>query len=349
MSIKKTLYGTTNKGEEVYLFEIKNSSGMAISLINYGATLDRIYVEDKNGKFEDVLIGFEDLEGHMGRSDYQGMTVGQCANRIAGGRFEIDGVEYNVTKNINNSICLHSNGEYSHTVWGYEILSDRSVKFAYTSPDGAEGFPANVDVEAVYSLTDDNEVVIEYTAIPDKTTVINLTNHAYFNLAGCNAGEITGHIMQINADYFSETDANSIPTGRLLPLKGTPLDFNEPRVIGEGIDDDFEQIKLCGGYDNNYCLRGNKGKLAKAAEVLEPVSGRILEVFTNTVGMQFYAGNSLNGALGKGGKPMNKRTGFCLETQFYPDSPNQPEFPSCIFRAGEEFRATTVFKFSVKK
>ena len=342
--IVKNSFGTTSKGEAVDIYTIRNSSGAAVDILTYGATVNSIYVADKNGVFADVLSGFDTLEGHEKFSDYQGMTVGRYANRLAGGKFSIDGVEYNVEKNENGITCLHGGAELSTAVWKAFIVDDNAVEMNYTSPDGAMGFPGKVDFKVTFTLHEDNALKIEYFAVSDKKTVINMTNHAYFNLAG--KGDILNHELMINADAYTPIDAASIPTGEIRPVEGTPFDFRVAKPIGKDIGADDDQLAIGKGYDHNFCLNDGDGPIATA---YDPESGRFLEVFTDLCGVQLYTGNFLDGTnTGKNGQKLIKNAGFCLETQYYPNTPNMPEFPQCIFDAGEKFTSCTVFRFSVK-
>lgn len=342
--IVKNSFGTTSKGEAVDIYTIRNSAGTAVDILTYGATVNSIYVADKNGVFADVLSGFDTIEGHENFSDYQGMTVGRYANRIAGGKFSIDGVEYNVEKNEKGITCLHGGAELSTAIWKAFIVDDNAIEMNYTSPDGAMGFPGKVDFKVIFTLHEDNALKIEYSAISDKKTVINMTNHAYFNLAG--KGDILAHELMINADAYTPIDENSIPTGEIRPVEGTPFDFRVAKPIGKDIDAADDQLAIGRGYDHNFCLNDGEGPIATA---YDPESGRFLEVFTDLCGVQLYTGNFLDGTnTGKNGVKLIKNAGFCLETQYYPNTPNMPEFPQCTFDAGKKFSTCTVFRFSVK-
>ena len=342
--IVKNSFGITAKGEAVDVYTIRNSAGTAVDIITYGATVNSIYVADKDGNFADVLSGFDTVEGHENFSDYQGMTVGRYANRLAGGKFSIDGVEYNVEKNEKGITCLHGGAELSTAVWKAFIVDDNAVEMNYTSPDGAMGFPGKVEFKVTFTLHEDNALKIEYFAISDKKTVINMTNHAYFNLAG--KGDILAHELMINADAYTPIDENSIPTGEIRPVEGTPFDFRVAKPIGKDIGAEDDQLAIGRGYDHNFCLNDGDGPIATA---YDPESGRFLEVFTDLCGVQLYTGNFLDGTkIGKKGNPLIKNAGFCLETQYYPNPPNMPEFPQCTFDAGEKFSSCTVFRFSVK-
>ena len=343
--IVKNFYGTTSNGENVDVFTLKNSSGTAVDIITYGATINSIYAADKNGEFADILIGFDTIEGNETLSNNQGVTVGRYANRICNGTFEIDGVKYDLVKNEKGVTCLHGGNELSRVVWKAIIVDDSCLEMSYTSPDGAKGFPGKVDFKVTFTLFEDNSLKIDYFAVSDKKTVINMTNHSYFNLAG--KGDILGHWLTINADKFTPTDEFSIPSGELRNVEGTAFDFREAKPIGRDIGTDDIQLKQCGGYDHNYCINDGDGPVAAA---WDPESGRMMEVFTDLPGIQLYTGNFLDGTKpGKGGVPMIKHAGFCLETQYYPNTPNMPEFPQCTFDAGEKFESCTVYRFSVKK
>ncbi len=348
MSIIKTEFGVLSDGRKIEKYTLKNNNNMSVSVITYGATLTEINVPDKNGVFADVLVGFDDISGFVERTDYQGVVVGPYANRIGGSSFSIDGVKYNLTANEKDVTCLHSNGEFNTAVWDAEILDDNSVCFSYVSPDGVNGFPGEIRVSVTYILTDENELKLEYNAVSDKKTYINLTNHAYFNLGGFDSGTILDHVIRINADKITPVDEFSIPTGELLEVSGTPFDLRNGSRIGESIDYDCDQLNFTAGYDHNFCVNNHDGSVKLIADVCDPVSGRVLEVYTDLPGVQFYAGNFLKGDIGKAGKPMIRRSGFCLETQYYPDSPNKPQFPSCLFEAGQKYKTTTIFKFLIK-
>ncbi len=348
MTVTKKLYGTTENGTEVYSFEIKNSAGSYIGLVSYGATLNKIVVPDKNGNFNDVLVGFDTMEGQLLCTDSQGRTVGRVANRIAGRGFDIDGVNYQITKNVNGMFTLHSNHEYETAVWDYEIIGDSAVKFTYHSPLNAEGFPGEVDNEVTFSFNDENEVRIDYNCTPTQKCPLNVTNHAYFNLDGFDGGTILNHIVKFNCDAYTPTDEYAIPTGEIRSVEGTPFDFRKPKAIGRDVEADDIQLKIGRGYDHNFRIEGYDGTLKKFAEVKSEKSGRIMECFTDLVGVQFYIGNFMDGTqTGKAGLPLNHRTGFCLETQYFPDALNHTEFMPNIFTPDKPFVSTTIYRFSV--
>ncbi|MCQ2462955.1 MAG: galactose mutarotase [Clostridia bacterium] len=350
MSVTKTLYGTMPDGREVHLFTIENNNGLQAGIITYGATLAFLNCPDKNGVNGDVIMGFDTLEGHLACDCYCGRTVGQYCNRIANGKFTLGKEEISVDKNENGVTCLHGGGAYSSDVWKAIIADDDAVEFSRFSPDGEAGFPGNVNVTVTYSLNDHNELEIDYKAVSDSLTVINMTNHAYFNLAGADSGDILSHILKLNCSAFTPTDDKSIPTGEIKSVSGTAFDFTEEKPIGRDIALDDVQLTQCRGYDHNFCIDGWDGKLRTFATVYEPVSGRTLEAMTDLPGVQLYCGNFLDGTFtGKNGKKIEKHNGFCLETQFYPDTPNQPSFPKCVYKAGSAYESTTIYKFGVKK
>ena len=343
MSVTSSFYGNMPDGKEVKLFTLTNDNNVTVQVITLGATLQAIYTPDKYGRVNDITVGFDSLYGHLNFTDYQGKVVGRYANRIANGKFSVDGIEYQLTQNEKGKTCLHSDGEFSSAVWDAWSSEDNSVTMKHTSPDGTGGFGGKLTAVVRYTLTNDNKIVLDYSAVCDKDTVINFTNHTYFNLTGSAMSNVLDHVVQMNSSYFTPTDADSIPTGEIRDVSGTPFDFREPTAIGQHIYDNYDQLMMCGGYDHNFCL-DHSGRKADVT-VIEPVSGRTLAVYTNLPGVQFYTGNFLDGTrLGKGGMPLVKHAGFCLETQFYPDTPNQPNFPQCTFKAGEEFRSRTVFE-----
>ena len=344
MSVTKTLYYTMPDSSPVYLYTIENNNGITAGIITRGATLDSFCCPDKDGNNGDIIAGFDNILGHINSGTFTGEVIGQYANRIGGGKFTLGGKEYDVTKNEKGITCLHGGAEYSSALWNAIIVDDNAVEFSYKSPDGKEGFPGNVDVKVTYILTDKNELELHYEAVSDKDTIINLTNHAYFNLGTTASGDILDTELMLNCDFFTPTDENSIPTGEIRPVDGTAFDFRTPKKIGKDINADDIQLQMAGGYDHNFCINGESGTLRLAARAKDEKSGRQLEVYTDLPGVQFYTGNFMNGETGKGGIGLDKHYGFCLETQFYPDSPNRTEFPSCELKAGEKFRTLTVFK-----
>ena len=347
---KRESFGQTRDGEAVDIYTLKNRRGAEARVTTYGGAVVSLKVPDRAGKFDDVVLGFDDIEGYLKTTTYIGSLVGRYANRIARGRFTLNGTEYKLATN-NGENHLHGGVRgFDKVVWKARPLATRggsALELTYLSKDGEEGYPGNLNLRVVYTLTDANELKIDYHATTDKDTVVNLTQHNYYNLAGHGNGDILGHQLMINASRFTPTDAGAIPTGELRPVKGTPFDFTRPTAIGARIEQDEEQLKLGKGYDHNFVVNGRNGVLRLAARVSEPTTGRVMEVWTTEPGMQLYTGNYLDGTdIGKGGKPYRYRYGFCLETQHYPDSPNRPAFPSTTLRRGGRFRSTTVYKFS---
>ncbi len=346
--VKKDLFGT-HDGKEVYLLTLTNSAGNVIRLTNFGAKITWIEVPDRNGKKDNITIGYDTFEETINGDMSFGSTVGRYANRIAKGKFSIDGVEYDTPKN-NGPNTLHGGPKGWHSVvWDTEVLkgtNGSSVKFSYVSPDMEMGFPGTVTASVVFTWTENNEIVMDYTWTTDKKTIVNLTNHAYFNLNGINDYDILSHILILKASSFTPVDSVMIPTGEIRQVAGTPFDFTVPHTIGERIELDYEQLILGKGYDHNYIL-DNKEEVDVI--LYESGNGRILEVITDQPGMQLYTGNFLDGTKkGHGGKPLNFRSALCLESGHYPDSPNHPEFPSTIINPGETLKSTTIYRFSVK-
>jgi len=344
----------TREGRPVTLYKLTNSHGVEIDAMNYGGIIVSIRVPDRRGQMADVVLGHEKLEGYIPNPPYFGAIVGRYANRIANGTFTLDGKTYNLPKNDGpNTLHGGTTRTFDKVVWDAEPLKGKTgVALTYLSKDGEEGFPGNCKVKVTYTLTDANELVIDYEATTDKATPINVSQHSYFNLAGEGTGDILNHEIMIDADRFTPVDKNLIPTGELRPVNGTPFDFRKPTKIGAHIEDKYEQLELGHGYDHNFVINhphGNPNGLVLAARVFEPTTGRVLEVFTTQPGIQFYTGNFLDGTItGKEGHVYKRRYGFCLETQHFPDSPNHPDFPSTILRPGETFKQKTVFKFSAR-
>ena len=337
------VFGALSDGRAVTKYTLTNKNGMSVTVLDYGAHLQSILLPGE--KPLEVTVGFDDADGFENRSNYQGAIAGPYANRIGGGTFAIDGVEYHFDKNEKGVTTLHGCGEYTHVLWQASVSENGDVTFRYVRPDGLHGYPGAIDASVTYSLSDDDRISIRYDCVSDKKTYINPTNHTYFNLGGFDSGDILSHTLRLNASRFTPVDQFSIPTGGTLPVEGTPMDFTAPHVIGERIDADFEQLHLTGGYDHNFCIDGADGTLREAASAECAATGVKMNVYTTLPGVQFYAGNFLSGGVGREGKPMNRRCGFCLETQYYPDTPNRPEFPSCLFGAGEHYRSETVYEF----
>jgi aldose 1-epimerase len=347
--MQKQSFGKTEDGQPVDLYILTNKNGVEAAITNYGGTVVSLKVADRNGKFEDVVLGYDNLDGYATGKAYIGATVGRYANRIAHATFTLDGTTYTLAKNDGDN---HLHGGFNKRVWTAKDVSSiagQALELTYLSKDGEEGFPGNLPVKVVYTLTDQNELKIDYSATTDKDTVLNLTNHAYFDLAGQGNGDILQQQIMIKADRFTPIDATSIPTGELRSVKGTPFDFTNSTAIGARIDQDDQQLKLGRGYDHNWMLNnGTPGSLFLAAQAYDPHSGRVLEVSTTEPGIQLYTGNFLDGIHGKDGKVYNRRYAFCLETQHFPDSPNHPNFPSAELKPGQHFQSTTVYKFSTK-
>ena len=346
-NLRKEVFGT-HQGKEVYLLTLTNKQGNVIRLTNYGAKINWIEVPDRKGIKSNITFGYDTFEETAAGDMSFGSTVGRYANRIAGGKFSIDGVEYTLPLN-NGPNTLHGGPQGWHSVvWNTEVLKNSefpSVKFTYISPDMEMGFPGNVNAEVTYTWTDMNEIVMDYKCTTDKKTVVNMTNHAYFNLHGAGNGPVTDHILTIRASAFLPVDSVMIPTGEIRSVDGTPFDFTKPYTIGQRLDDNYDQLILGRGYDHNFILDNQE---EVDALVYEPLTGRVLEVITDQPGLQFYGGNFLNGSqTGHGGISYNFRTGFCLESGHYPDSPNHPDFPSTILNPGETYKTRTIYRFSI--
>jgi aldose 1-epimerase len=332
----------------IRIYTLTNEKGVEVRIMNYGGIVVSIKTPDKNGSLADIVLGFDSLAGYIANpSPFFGALVGRYANRIAHARFALDGVEYKLEKNDGDNTLHGGTHGLDKAVWTPRQLSDGGLELTVTSKDGDEGFPGNLKVTVVYHLTDANELKIDYSATTDKDTVVNLTNHSYFNLKGAGEGDVLSHQIALNADRFTPVDAGLIPTGELRLVKGTAFDFRKPTVIGAHIEENDEQLKLGHGYDHNWVLNKKGNELSLAARVEDPSSGRVLEVLTTQPGIQFYTGNFLDGTItGKGGKVYKRRFGFCLETQHFPDSPNHPKFPTTELKPGQTFHNTTVFRFS---
>jgi len=350
--VKKESFGTLPDGTAIDLYTITNAQGMEIRATNYGGIVVSLRVPDKKGNLDDIALGFDDLKGYLANSPYFGVVIGRYGNRIANGKFTLEGKEYTLAKN-NGPNTLHGGLKgFDKVVWHAEPFQNHDgagITLTYTSKDGEEGFPGNLKTRVSYTLTDKNEWIIDYEAVTDKATPVNLTQHTYFNLAGEGKGDVLGHILQLNASRFTPVDQNLIPTGELRPVKSTPLDFTQPTGIGARIDADYEQLRLGHGYDHNFVIDRKDSDPVLAARVKEPTSGRVLEVYTTEPGLQLYTGNFLDGTItGKGGHVYKQRFGFCLETQHFPDSPNHPDFPTTILRPGQTYHSRTIYKMSAE-
>lgn len=350
-SVAQQPFGTLPDGSAVQLYTLTNASGMEVGIINYGGIVTSIKVPDRDGKIGDVVLGFDNIDGFAKNPPYFGAIIGRYGNRIGQAQFTLDGKTYKLFAN-NNGNTLHGGMKgFDKVMWqseSFEKPGEVGVVLNRTSADGEEGFPGNLTVKVTYTLTDANELAIDYSAKSDKPTIVNLTNHAYFNLAGEGAGDILSHVVTLNADRFTPVDKTLIPLGELANVEGTPFDFRKATPIGERIDADHEQLKLGGGYDHNFVINGEGSDLKLAARVEEPKSGRVMEVRTTEPGVQLYTGNFLDGLAGKAGHAYSKRNGFCLETQHFPDSPNKPSFPTTRLNPGDEYRSRTVYAFSAK-
>lgn len=336
--------------QKVQLFTLKNGSGLVAQITNFGGRVINLWTPDKEGNFDDIVLGYEKLEDYQKPNEaYFGALIGRYGNRIGKATFELEGKTYNLAAN-NGENHLHGgiNG-FNNVVWKARQMNEQQLELTYLSLDGEEGYPGNLNVKVVYSLTDANELKTEYVATTDKATPINLTQHSYFNLNGAGNSTILDHVLTINAERYTPVDEGLIPTGELASVEGTPMDFRKPTPIGKRIDSDFEQIQLGGGYDHNWILNLDKKKLTLAAEVYSPQSGRTLKVLTNEPGLQFYTGNFLNGKdIGKNNLAYPRRGAFCLETQHFPDSPNKENFPSTILQPGKIYHSICVYKFGAK-
>lgn len=346
--LDSTKFDTTINNKTVKLYDLKNNNGMLVQITNYGGRIASVWVPDSSGNFADVVTGYDSIEGFLKDSKFFGALIGRYGNRIAKGKFTLNGKEYTLAlNNFPNSLHGGRIG-YDHVVWDVEKNSEDTLVLTYFSPAGEENYPGNLSVKVTYSLNDSNDLRIDYHAVTDSATVINLTNHVYFNLAGHNSGDILNHILMINADGFTPVDSTLIPTGEIRNVAGTPFDFNTPTAIGARINADDQQIKFGMGYDHNWVLNKDSNEMSLAARVEEPVSGRILEVYTTEPGMQVYTGNFMDGSMGKKEASYKFRNAFCLETQHFPDSPNQVNFPSTVLNPGEEYTSSTIYRFSVK-
>lgn len=348
--IRKEDWGADSSGQAVSLYTLTNAAGTEAKITDFGGRVVSLKTADRNGNFADVVLGFDNLEGYLKKNPFFGALVGRYANRIANGKFELNGHTYELARN-NGPNALHGGSRgFDKVVWESQVIdtgSGLALELQYLSRDGEEGYPGTLKAIVTYSLRENNELVIDYRASTDKDTVLNLTNHSYFDLTGQFAGNILDHQVTIDADRFTPVDSKLIPTGELRDVSGTPFDFRQAGRIGARIDEDYEQLKLGEGYDHNFVLNGRGLRLA--ATVVDPATGRKLEVLTTQPGVQFYTGNHLDGSVtGKGGVTYKFRFGFCLETQHFPDSPNKPEFPSTVLKPGDQFHEITIFRFSTQ-
>ncbi|MCG8308422.1 MAG: galactose mutarotase [Cytophagales bacterium] len=337
-------------GKQVKLFTLKNIHGMVTQITNYGGRVVTLWTSDRHGNMEDIVLGYENIDGYLNSNEiYFGALIGRYGNRIGKGRFYIDDREYTLATN-NGVNHLHGGKRgFNDVIWDARQTDGQTLELTYLSKDMEEGYPGNLDVKVIYMLTDNDELKVEYWATTDAPTVVNLTHHSFFNLHGAGNGSINDHVLYINADKYTPVDAGLIPTGKIASVEGTPMDFTNATAIGDRVDNDFEQLKFGMGYDHNWILNTNNNVERVAARITEPTSGRAIEVYTSEPGMQFYGGNFLNGSdKGKYGRPYEHRTAFCLETQHYPDSPNQPNFPATLLKPGETYHSVCIYKFGYK-
>lgn len=347
--ISEGSFKKAHNGKTTGLYTLKNSKGMITQITNYGAIIVSIIVPDRNGNLADVVQGYDTIDEYInGNSPYMGAICGRCANRIGKGKFSLAGKDYTLAVN-NGPNHLHGGiTGFSKVVWDVVQFSSTSLRLEYLSPDGEEGYPGNLKVSVTYTLTDENEIKIDYFATSDKSTVVNLANHSYFNLAGEGSGSIYDHELSINGFFFTPTDESSLPTGEICSVKGTPMDFTKAKKIGLEIDSNDIQIKYGAGYDHNFVLNKRSGTQGLAAIAYDPGSGRMMEVLTTQPGVQLYTANWINNEKGKGGKLYGRRWSFCLEAQHFADAVNKPHFPSVILNPGEEYKHTCIYKFSFK-
>ncbi|WP_263771055.1 aldose epimerase family protein [Propionivibrio soli] len=342
------------QGIRTDLYTLRNRTGLSAQVTNYGAKLVTLIVPDRNGVPADIVMGYDNIDRYLTANPNFGSTVGRYANRISNASFTLDGATYTLTKNDGDNTLHGGNKSFRHVVWQATRIDDSTVAFTYYSKDGEEGYPGNLNVRVVYALTDNNELRIEYQATTDKPTVLNLTNHSFFNLAGHGNGDVLGQLLEVNASGYTRVKAGFIPTGEIVPVAGTPMDFRKPTPVGARIRDDYPELRMPAtpGYDQNFVLDKKPGQLSFAARVTDPKSGRVMELFTTEPGLQVFSGQNSNGAggfVGKRGVPYNVYSSLCLEPQHFPDSPNRPEFPSTVLRPGEWYSQTSAYRFSTTR
>lgn len=347
MSVSARSFGSTAKGEEATLYRIENAHGMVAEVTNFGANLVSLYVADREGRFDDIVLGFDDVKGYEFNPSFFGSTIGRSANRIAKATFTLNGVTYTLEKNDGeNNLHSHFNDCFNKQLFKADIVEDNAVKFSIFSPDGDQGFPGNVNASVIYRVTESDALELEYEATTDADTVYNVTNHSYFNLSGHASGSAMDHKLWLNARNYTPTFPGSIPTGEIATVAGTPFDFTQTTRIGDRIDDDNEQLGLAGGYDHNFVLDLSGNGLTQIAVLSDEKSGRKMSVYTDLPGVQFYAGNFIATQTGKGGVTYSKRCGVCLETQYFPNAINTPGFASPVLKKGDTFHSVTRYKFS---
>ncbi len=343
------VFGQLADGREIHIYTISNAGGMSAQIINYGAIVVSLKTPDRSGGMNDVILGFDNLDGYVNDKSFQGAIVGRYGNRIGKGKFSLDGREYQLTINDGFNHLHGGKTGFFKAVWRAEQVNGSTLRLSLESPDGDEGYPGNVKIVVIYTVTDDNALRIDYRGTTDSPTILNPTNHCYFNLTGSPQNSILEHELTIAADYFTPVDNQLIPTGEIREVAGTPMDFRTIKVVGRDINTEYEQLLFGKGFDHNWVLNGYKGEVHPVATLYDPMSGRIMDVLTDQPGLQVYSGNFLDGSIiGKCGIPYNYRTALCLETQAFPDTPNKPNFPSVVLRPGEEFKRTTTYRFSTK-
>ncbi|MDM7997049.1 MAG: aldose epimerase family protein [Acidobacteriota bacterium] len=350
--MKTTVFGKLPDGREVHQYTLSNGAGLTAQILDYGATITSLSVPDRNGNLADVVLGYDTLEGYLSGTAYLGAVVGRYGNRIGKGQFQLDGKLYQLTINDGENHLHGGKTGFDKVLWQVNTpanSSEASLQLQYVSPDGEEGYPGTVTLKVTYTLTDKNELRIDYEGTTDKPTILNPTQHSYFNLSGVFTNTILDHLLMIEADGITPVDKGLIPTGQIMNVANTPMDFRTPMAIGAHINDANEQLEFGRGYDHNWVLRGEAGKVRKVAELYDATSGRLMSVYTDQPGLQFYSGNFLDGsARGKNGIAYQQRSGLCLETQAFPDTPNKPQFPSATLRPGQTYRQTTIYQFSTQ-
>ena len=348
--IKIENFETIVDGKKVTLYTLKNSNGTYSQITNYGGKVVSLWLPDNKGNYEDVVLGYDNIDDYLiAKEKYFGALIGRYGNRIGKGKFTLGGKEYTLATNNGINHLHGGNKGYDAVVWDSKQLNEQSLELTYVSEHMEEGFPGNLSIKVLYNLTDNNELKIEYWATTDQTTIVNLTHHSFFNLKGAGNGEINNHLLQMNSDYFTPVDNGLIPTGKIATVENTPMDFRDLTIIGKRVNEEFEQLKFGLGYDHNWVLNQNDEVYNYAAKVVEPISGRVMEVYTNEPGLQFYGGNFLDGTVGKDGKSYKHRTAFCLETQHFPDSPNKKHFPSTQLNPEDKYYSICIYKFSTLK
>jgi aldose 1-epimerase len=351
-SMKTTVFGKLPDGREVHQYTLSNGAGLTAQILDYGATITSLSVPDRNGNLADVVLGYDTLEGYLSGTAYLGAVVGRYGNRIGKGQFQLDGKLYQLAINDGENHLHGGKTGFDKVLWQVNTpanSSEASLQLQYVSPDGEEGYPGTVTLKVTYTLTDKNELRIDYEGTTDKPTILNPTQHSYFNLSGVFTNTILDHLLMIEADGITPVDKGLIPTGQIMNVANTPMDFRTPMAIGAHINDANEQLEFGRGYDHNWVLRGEAGKVRKVAELYDATSGRLMSVYTDQPGLQFYSGNFLDGsARGKNGIAYQQRSGLCLETQAFPDTPNKPQFPSATLRPGQTYRQTTIYQFSTQ-